>query len=138
MLAVTKGLVHRIKSEFDGEELSWLRGVVWNADDLVFDFSATLMKITQNQNQEKERFHDAHTDGRNVIGTSVVVILGDFEGAKVIFPDYDVAFAPQRGDIYLFNATTVKHLVSQVDLGTRCVLIFFTHATTIYPQLNKW
>ena len=121
--------------EFQIEELNWLRSKV-DKDDLVFGFGTTLIKITGHEGEGGERFHAAHVDAKNLSGTSVVVVLGDFQGADVVFPDLDVAFSPKHGDVYMFRADRVRHVVRPVDYGDRCVLIFYTHATSVYSCLQ--
>ena len=132
-------MVTRLLELFDlyqSVELSWLREML-DSQDLVFQFSTTLIKITSGRGESEERFNAAHLDEKNISGTSVVVVLGEFRGAEVIFPDVDVAFSPKHGNVYMFNAKEVRHCVRPVDKGTRCVVIFYTHATAVYPALEN-
>lgn len=129
---VFAGLLPRIKEVVKGYnslEYGWIDR---NLKGAPFEITTTAYMATTGAGDEGKRHQQAHLDDRNTRGVSVVVVMGDFDGGEVVFPEKDVAFRPLPGDLYLFNAASLKHVVSRVTRGFRRVVIFFTHETSIY------
>lgn len=75
-----------------------------------------------------------HTDNPNnwnnmLTHSSVVYLNNDFEGGKIRFPEYNVEYAPQLGDLVIFKAD-IQHEVTTITSGKRYTLALW-HTTNM-------
>ena len=63
-----------------------------------------------------------HTDPEDGI-VELIYLNDDYDGGELILHDYNITFKPEKGDIIIFDASTITHSVLNTKIGQRYSII---------------